>query len=307
MLNRWRTWVVVVLMLSAAGGGAWYWLLIESGKPVQHYAIEMVAVRQLALGLPGDLPLAIRAQQMAVLGTPAVAVVAGDSFASVDLAVLAYQLVYPGGTTLIDTGLTRAQAGGGGMTVRSYDDAAAARVVAALHKASLIVVTHEHFDHIGALAADAQLPQLLRVVRLTKEQLQDASRMAPARIPAELLAHYAPLDYSRYHAIAPGVVLIKSPGHTPGSQMVFVRTNAGQEYLFTGDVAWHRRNIALVRERARLVTWLFLGEDRDAVLAQLAELHRLAVDEPRLHIVPGHDAAVIAALQSAHYMENGFR
>ena len=29
-----------------------------------------------------------------------------------------------------------------------------------------------------------------------------------------------PLDYVRYFAPAPGIVLIKSPGHTPGSQMI---------------------------------------------------------------------------------------
>ena len=306
MRGRWRTWTVLALLLAGAGTAAWYWLLAESGAPSGHFTIEMEAVRELALGMPGARPTGIRVEHVATFTTPAAAVVAGDNFTSAQLAVFAYQLAFPASTALIDTALTRAQAAGGAMGVQQFDDGAAARVAGAMHRAGLIVVTHEHFDHIGALAADKRLPQLLHAARLTSEQLREPARMAPANISPAVLAGYQPLVYERYRAIAPGVVLIKSPGHTPGSQMVFVRADTGQEYLFVGDVAWHRRNITLVRERARLVTW-FLGEDRDAVLAQLTELHRLTVDEPRLHIVPGHDADVVAGLVRGGYLEAGFR
>ena len=224
------------------------------------------------------------------------------------VAVLAaLQTNFPHTTALIDTGMTQNQAKASGMTVKAFSASAADDVVAALGRASLIVVTHEHVDHIGGLVGTTQLSKILPAAQLTTEQVSNMAAMAPANIPANLLSHYTPLQYDRYHALAPGVVLIKSPGHTPGSQMVYVRATTGQEYLFIGDVAWHRRNITLARERARLVTWLFLGEDRDAVLAELTELHRLTVDEPQLHIVPGHDADVITAMERQQLLTRGFQ
>ena len=66
-----------------------------------------------------------------------------------------------------------------------------------------------------------------------------------------------------------------------------------------GHFAWTQRNVDLVRERARLITQFFIKEDRDAVMLELAELHRIHEAEPNLHMFPGHDAIVLAdALKS---------
>jgi glyoxylase-like metal-dependent hydrolase (beta-lactamase superfamily II) len=112
--------------------------------------------------------------------------------------------------------------------------------------------------------------------------------------------------YDQYQAIAPGVVLIKAPGHTPGSQMVYVQTANGAELLLIGDVAWHSRNIELQRERARLMTMVFIKEDRRAVFGQLAALKRLHEAQPAIHIVPGHDGPVIESLIAAGVLKRGF-
>jgi len=137
---------------------------------------------------------------------------------------------------------------------------------------------------------------MLHAVRLNREQASHPEVMLPAKFPEHALDGYKPLDYDRHVAIAPGVVLIRAPGHTPGSQMVYVATADGKEFLFIGDVAWHFRNIETQRERARLVTWLFLREDRTAVFGELAALGRLHKTEPTIRIVPGHDGAIIDAL-----------
>jgi hypothetical protein len=78
--------------------------------------------------------------------------------------------------------------------------------------------------------------------------------------------------------------------------MVYISTANGLELLLIGDVAWHFRNIETQRERARLVTWLILSEDRSAVFGELAALARLHREEPKIRIVPGHDGKVIDAL-----------
>jgi len=124
-------------------------------------------------------------------------------------------------------------------------------------------------------------------------------------LPPDLFAGYRPLDYTRYLAVAPGVVLIKAPGHTPGSQMVYVRRADGAEFLFVGDVAWQMRNIEALREKSRLATML-AGEDRDRVREELAGLNRLHAANPELHMMPGHDAAAIDSFVKSGLLVKGF-
>ena len=92
--------------------------------------------------------------------------------------------------------------------------------------ATQIVITHEHMDHIGGLTTHADLARVLPKAKLTREQLSEPERSLPARFPERALDGYQPLVYEQYHAIAPGVVLIKAPGHTPGSQMCTCRLRA---------------------------------------------------------------------------------
>ena len=67
-----------------------------------------------------------------------------------------------------------------------------------------------------------------------------------------------PLEYDHYYAAAPGIVLVKAPGHTPGSQLVFVKLASGKELLFIGDVAWHMDQIRQLWYRPRLVTDFYI-------------------------------------------------
>ena len=108
--------------------------------------------------------------------------------------------------------------------------------------------------------------------------------------PEGALDGYEPLSYDRMYALAPGIVLIEATGHTPGSQIVYVRLQNAQEYLFIGDVAWHYAGINLVRPRPNLVSRFFLGEDRPRTHAQVAELKSLEAENPGLAIIVGHDA-----------------
>jgi glyoxylase-like metal-dependent hydrolase (beta-lactamase superfamily II) len=304
-MARWlKISLTLVIVLLAAGAGAYYWFIGDGAPPSTNtpYALDLAAVRAKADELPGGKASEVRVEKVAAFNFPAVASVAGDGWDMVPMAAYSYQLVLPTDTIIIDTALTDAAGASLGAQI---DDDAYARMETAMAEATQIVVTHEHSDHIGGIIAYADLQGIARALRLNPEQVESLPNYG-LEWPAAL-SDYAPIAYDGLLAIAPGVVLIRAPGHTPGSQMLYVECEDGRELLFVGDIAWSLRNVETGKGRPRLVSAFMLREDREAVFAQLEALRALHAAEPDLLIVPGHDEGAVDALVASGAMTAQFR
>ena len=245
-----------------------------------------------------QLPTIIRVEYVGRDVMPFAAVQGGG--ANVDFARVraSFQVDGPGGSVIIDTAMDRDLAGKLQRSdSQTFDEAAYGRVIAAMGVASRVVVTHEHADHIGGVARFPVPERLAERLTLSRAQFAGlASATTDGHVP-EALSRAQLIDLTQPTRVAPGVVMIPAPGHTPGSAMFYVRLSDGREVLFIGDIAWAMSNITTPATRPRFISQFFLKtEDRAAVANQVRALHDLSAIEPGLTIVPAHDARYIDSL-----------
>jgi glyoxylase-like metal-dependent hydrolase (beta-lactamase superfamily II) len=253
------------------------------------WSADIDQVRQVAGMIPGPRPIRVnvikfaesrRTKNFAVKGLPAEPSVQART---------AYQIVYADGTLMVDTGMDLATHRFFGRGVEEpYFPEAAARVAQALLRAKAIIVTHEHGDHVAGLVRSSSFAELAPKTVLTRQQLQtlmNEPQLPELRPTPEMAARLRVIDYADYMAFAPGIALIKAPGHTPGSQMIYVALQSGKELLLAGDVAWHMDGVRL--NTGKDAPWI--KEPVELMAAELDWLNRLSRTEKNLSIVISHD------------------
>jgi glyoxylase-like metal-dependent hydrolase (beta-lactamase superfamily II) len=260
--------------------------------------LDLARVRALAESLPGEKPTQIRVEDVTGTDIPRALCCPGRAWDKAHFRVYAYQLVFSDKTIVVDTAMNLAQAQSLSMT-DGFDESAWQRVARALAGASAVYVTHEHADHMGGAFADDKWAANLR---LTPLQLDSTVGNRPT-ISAAARAAAKSIAYEKYQAVAPGVVLIAALGHTPGSQMVFVKRADGSEVLFAGDTAWLMDNVEHEQAPAKLAL-LMMGGNRNENACQLSSLKRI---QGQVAVMPGHDPDQMKRLLEKGVLSRGFQ
>jgi glyoxylase-like metal-dependent hydrolase (beta-lactamase superfamily II) len=255
----------------------------------QPFSADLTAIRQAAKSMPGVLPMRInvvkfaesrRTKNFAIKGAPREPSIQART---------AYQVVYPDGTVMIDSGMDLQVHKFFGRGVEEpYFPEQEQKVERALASAKAIVVTHEHGDHIAGVIRSPDFTKLANKTTITRMQadtLMSAPQMPEIKLSADQVQRFNVVDYQTVKPFAPGMALIKSSGHTPGSQMIYLVLQSGKEYVFTGDVAWHMDGVRQVRGKD--APWI--TEDEPNMAAELTWLNGLMKSEPNIAIVISHD------------------
>lgn len=294
---------VLIVLLVVAGLGYQYLFSRTAVPETSSYTIDREKLPALAMSEPGSLPIRVNHQPIALASLPRAAIFAGESFDPHRMLHGVYQIVYPDGrSVIVDAGFgpeyfeTMASEGS------QYDARAFALVEAALERAATIVLTHEHGDHIEGLGQVDDPAGLAD--RVVMNAAQHGNPQTSEVLPAALLDRVEPIAGQAPYVLGPGIVLLPAAGHTPGSQIIYVLTGEGREYLLIGDVAWHMDAIRDLHYRPRVVTDYFLGEDRAAVMDQFRALHGL-IDDETIQIVVSHDAEQRRELTRAGVLGDG--
>ena len=281
-------------------------ILLQGPAVPEHsdYQIDLATLRKLAGQTAGARPVKINAAEIAHGNPPAAFFLGGVRFDRHAAVFPAYQVLYPDGTMVV----VDAPPGHDFFTANfpgGFDEAQYRAEQDALAHARAIVITHEHEDHLQGIAESPHLTAFADHLMLTREQRDDTRFMTANKFPESVRAALHPLDYDHYYPLAPGVVLVKAPGHTPGSQIVYVQLADNSEYLLIGDVAWDMEQVSIPKCRPRLVE-LMMGENGEQVTSELRALHDLAAANPDLHIVVSHDAKQLADYETAGKIGKGF-
>jgi len=278
---------LISLLISAAGYSDN--LIPRESAP---YPDDLLARARLAATvIPGELATAINVAKVAESHRTYAAIIEDGSDDVFVSARTAFQVLYPEGSVMLDSGMDEEvhRYYGFGRDEPYWQDVND-DVQAALRQTQLIIITHEHGDHIAGVIRSDYRDELAPKTILTRNQVRTlsfAAQIPQIRMTPEQARDYIVVDYELTMPVAPGIVLIKSPGHTPGHQMVYIRLSGGEEFLFIGDIGWSLDNITELKTRPA-ATAARIKEDPQALMHQMTWIKQV-MNEDGIIVVPSHD------------------
>ncbi len=253
----------------------------------------LVTVRSLAHAVPGDLPSAVG--YLSVVDDSALEsdFVGGAPRTRTFEVTPVFQVRFRTGWVMVDAGMSHEAAGKDGVYHQdNYDKAESA-----LRRARLIVATHEHSDHVDGVINSPYFSEVAPRTMLTGAQVHSLlgeSGKGSGGLDSAKTRHFIVVDYERVLPIAPGVVLVRAPGHTPGSQIVYVKLASGRELMLIGDIVWHHAGLDLQHQKPDS-TSRQMGEDRTMIGDEMAWLKN-TVAPAGVAVVVSHDGTALQEL-----------
>ncbi|MBO6688663.1 MAG: hypothetical protein JJ931_00995 [Henriciella sp.] len=290
---KWTVRIVGILVLIF--GGLFWWLMLSGSTATKSApGVFDLADWQSKASAPADqLPTSIRILEVGRDTAPPFAAQAGRFGAPVAMSYNAVAINYPDRQIVIGGAVDRPTAEGMALskTEWRFSDAAYTELTTAMIEAEHVLMTHEHLDHVMAISRHPDAEALAPNLVLNTPQIEALPLFADGELAPALTSLQSGLS-GRVETIAPGVVIVPAAGHTPGSQMVFITLQSGDEILLIGDIVWNMGAIEALKTRPVLTQYMVFRpnyEDRSAIKQQVRALHDMMADNPELIVLPAHD------------------
>ncbi len=169
----------------------------------------------------------------------------------------------------------------------------------------MAIISHLHFDHVGGIAHIPQADLLVseREWAILSEPhpehewiLREHIEIPSAKwrqVAFEPTSDPILADFEGVHDVVGdgSMVVLPTPGHTPGSMSLLIRQDGWDPILLVGDLTY---------EAALIERDILPGTgDKDALLASFAKVRGLRKKLPGLQIVASHDFAASNAVLNA--------
>ncbi|MDZ4727089.1 MAG: N-acyl homoserine lactonase family protein [Leptospira sp.] len=155
-----------------------------------------------------------------------------------------------------------------------------------------IIISHFHPEHVGAVE---EFPKA-RIVADKKEIEHGKKAPNYNYVPSEYdqVPNWYPIQFSGSQQFAPfegvydlvgdgSILVLSTPGHTPGHISLLVNLESGP-ILLTGDMAWTEFNL-----QTASIGLPFISSDGEKARVSLGKLLKFQKVNPDVLIVPGHD------------------